>query len=89
MSAVDKGMDAGLRGRVAMLLAAAALIAGAAVTRVWLAATGGYSHGSLAVPLRVASAAALFGGFLLAGLVVAWPFQRSTGQKRPNDSDNA
>lgn len=77
MSTPKKEIDAGLRRRVATLLVAAALIAGAALMRVWLAATGGYSHGPLAVPLRVASAVALFGGFLLAGVAVAWPMGKT------------
>lgn len=84
---MEKEKDAVLRRRVATLLVAAALIAGAVLVRVWLAATGGYSHGFLAVPLRVASAVALFGGFLLAGLVVAWPMRRSIGPRRPHDSE--
>ncbi|MBI3953961.1 MAG: hypothetical protein HY330_05560, partial [Chloroflexi bacterium] len=43
------------------------------VIRVWLAATGGYHAGGLAVALRAASASALFAGLLLAALAVAWP----------------
>lgn len=70
---------ADMRRRVILLLIAALLIAGAVVVRVWLAAIGSYSDGSLALPLRVASAAALFGGFLLAGLAVAWPMRRQAG----------
>lgn len=65
-----------------MLLVAAALIAGAVVVRVWLAATGGYREGSVAVPLRVVSAVALFGGFLMAGLAVAWPMRAARDQHR-------
>lgn len=65
-----------------MLLVAAALIAGAVVVRVWLAATGGYSGVPLSVPLRVASAVALFTGLLLAALAVAWPMRTALNQGR-------
>ncbi len=64
------------RGRVIALLVAAFLVGGAVVVRVWLAATGGYSQAAYAAPLRVASAIALFGGLLLAGLAAAWPVRR-------------
>ena len=70
------------KGRVTMLLVAAALIAGAVVARVWLAATGGYRESSLSVPLRVGSAVALFSGFLLAALAVAWPIRAAHDQHR-------
>ncbi len=65
-----------LNVRIALLLIAALLVAGAVVVRVWLAATGGYSEGDLALPLRVVSAVALVSGFLLAGAVVAWPVRK-------------
>ncbi|MFQ5875085.1 MAG: hypothetical protein ACE5JL_14995 [Dehalococcoidia bacterium] len=78
-------MVAGLKGRMVTLLAAAALVGGAVVVRVWLAATGGYSEAAYAVPLRVASAIALLAGLLLAGVAVAWPM-RSKIQK-PSDKE--
>ena len=69
-------MATGLKGRIVALLAAAALVGGAVVIRVWLAATGGYSEGGLAVFLRAISAVALFAGLLLAAVAVAWPMRR-------------
>jgi hypothetical protein len=75
-------MGTGLKGRITMLLVAAALIAGAVVVRVWLAATGGYRDGTLSMPLRVGSAVALFSGFLLAALAVAWPMRAAHDQHR-------
>lgn len=65
-----------------MLLLGGAFIAVAVVLRVWLAATGGYSEGDLAVPFRIVSAVALVAGFLLAGAVVAWPMRRATNSSR-------
>jgi hypothetical protein len=65
-----------IKGRVTLLLVAAALVGGAVAIRVWLAATGGYSQES-SIPFRVASTVALFGGFLLAALAVAWPMRMS------------
>lgn len=73
-------MLTGIKGRIIWLLIAAALVGGAVMVRVWLAATGGYSEGSLSVPLRAASAIALFAGLLLAALAVAWPMRE---RKRP------
>ncbi len=69
-------MLTGFRGRATALLVAAALVGGAVLARVWLAATGGYSEGTLSVPLRVASVVSLFAGLLLAALAVAWPMRR-------------
>lgn len=70
-------MVTGLKGRMVTLLAAAALVGGAVVIRVWLAATGGYSEAAYAVPLRVVSAIGLFAGLLLAGVAVAWPMRKA------------
>jgi len=78
-------METGLKGRIVILLLAATLIAGAVVARVWLAATGGYSEGNLALPLRVGSTVALFGGFLLAALAVAWPMRKARGGIRDTE----
>lgn len=69
-------MLTGFRGRITVLLVAAALVGGAVTIRVWLAATGAYGQGS-SIPLRVVSAVALFGGLLLAGLAVAWPMGKA------------
>ncbi len=66
-----------MRTRVIGLLTGAALIAAAVLVRVWLAATGGYSDGALAMPLRAASAIALIAGMLLAGAAAAWPVRRA------------
>lgn len=68
-----------MRRRVMVLAVAGLLVAGAVMVRVWLAATGGYSQGGLAVPLRVVSAVALVGGFVLAGAAVAWPVRKPLG----------
>lgn len=68
-----------MEGRLALLLLAALLIGAAVVTRVWMAATGVYSQGDLALPLRAASAVALVSGFLLAGATVAWPMKKPRG----------
>lgn len=76
-----------MRKRVTVLLVGAAFIAAAVVVRVWLAATGGYSESSLAVPLRIGSAVALVVGFLLAGAAVAWPMQRPK-DPRESHADN-
>lgn len=65
----------GLKGRMGALLAAAALVGGAVGIRVWLAATGSYSQGG-SIPFRVVSGVALFSGFVLAALAVAWPMKR-------------
>ncbi|MBI4328802.1 MAG: hypothetical protein HY685_02930 [Chloroflexi bacterium] len=78
-------MVTGVKGRITWLLVAAALVGGAVVVRVWLAATGGYSGSPFAVPLRLGSAVALFLGLALAGLVVAWPMK---GPGRPEDREN-
>lgn len=80
-------MVTGIKERVAGLLVAAALVGGAVVIRVWLAATGGYSGGGFAVPLRLGSAIALFLGLVLAGLVVAWPMT-SSRSPRPLDGQD-
>ncbi|MBI2171182.1 MAG: hypothetical protein HYU30_04065 [Chloroflexi bacterium] len=76
-------MAAGLKGRIVALLAAVALVGGAVVIRVWLAATGGYSAGGLSISLRAMSAVALFAGLLLAALAVAWPMRKPGGPPRP------
>ena len=70
-------MATGLKGRIVLLLAAAALVGGAVVVRVWLAATGGYSEEGIAMPLRVVSGVALFLGLVMAGLTVAWPMRQA------------
>lgn len=76
MGRMERDRFMGIRGHIIALLVAAALVSTGVVVRVWLAATGGYSEGGLAVPLRAMSAGALFGGLLLAGLIVAWPMRR-------------
>lgn len=70
-------MSADVKMRVGLLLLAALLVGSAAVARVWLAASGSYSQGASAMPLRVASAVALLSGFALAGAAVAWPMPKS------------
>lgn len=65
-----------MRTQIALFLAGAALVGFAVLTRVWLAATGGYTDGPLSVPLRAASAIALAAGMLLAAASVAWPLGR-------------
>lgn len=72
----------GLKGRIAALLVAAALVGFATASRVWLASTGGYSAGGAAAFMRVASGVALLLGFLLAGLALAWPMK---GNRPPGD----
>lgn len=74
---VTKTLAGDMRARLVLLLLAALLVAGAVVVRVWLAASGGYSQGGLALPLRVGSGVALVVGLLLAGAVVAWPMRKS------------
>ncbi len=74
-------MFQGLKGRITVLLIAAALVGGAVVVRVWLAATGGYSQG-WSIPFRAASGIALFAGLLLAGLTVAWPMGKPRKPER-------
>lgn len=79
-----------MKVRFILLLLAALLVAGAVVVRVWLAASGGYSQGGPALPLRVGSAVALVGGLLLVGAMVAWPMQRPggpTGRRSGPDSE--
>lgn len=80
-------MATGLKGRAVALLIAAALVGGAVVVRVWLAATGGYSEGAIAMPLRVASAIALFAGLVLGGLTVAWPMRKTRGPEKSNKGE--
>lgn len=74
-------MLTGLRGRMMALLVAAALVGGAVVVRVWLAATGGYSQES-SIPFRVASGIALFAGLLLGAFTVAWPMRKPRKPER-------
>lgn len=76
------------KARFAALLAAAALVGFAVVARVWLAATGGYSGGTLSAPLRVTSAVALFVGLALAAVAVAWPVKRARHSTEPKDKSN-
>ncbi len=79
-------MIAGMKGRVTVLLVAAALIGGAVVARVWLAATGSYGDTGLPVMLRVGSAIGLAVGFLLAGAAVAWPMRKAEARAKPGDN---
>ncbi|MEE9199615.1 MAG: hypothetical protein V3U26_07465 [Dehalococcoidia bacterium] len=76
-----------LKGRIAVLLVGGALIAVAVLLRVWLAATGGYTEGSLSVFFRIGSAVALIVGLLLAGASVAWPMRRAGGSRGPADKN--
>ncbi len=72
-----------------MLLVATALVGGAVVVRVWLAATGGYGEAALSVPLRIASAIALFAGLMLAALAVAWPMRKPGSPAKPSGNDSS
>lgn len=82
-----------IKSRIIWLLVAALLVGAAVLTRVWLAATGSYSQETLAVMLlRVASAACLISGLVLAGAIVAWPVPRPTrppiGDGEPESGDS-
>ncbi len=79
-------MHTGLKARMVSLLVAAVLIGGAVVIRVSLAATGGYTQGGLALPLRIVSIIALFLGLVVAGLAVAWPMRGADKLPPPESS---